>query len=311
MRAWAKSMNLLLIGSCIVLAVGAAASTATYVFLSPTLEGWRAFALNLGTEILGILLTVLLIDAVIRRKEKRDRAWYRRIALQQLRIPLNNHLRLLSDMYKASVERKPDREISNLRGLFSEDYFEQITYFNAMGPSPAAHPMPLSSVSSGAQRRWIPWYQYLSTEVKQFKEEVDRVVDKYALYLDPETLDLLEQLANSPVVMSVGHLPMSATMLLQTWGPQQAYNPFIVEDDARIVRKHTDVFSKVVDIYNKEAPDDRKVLIRNYKMWSDGVAPVVGSSRASYRILENGLHWIPPASPTEQSAETEQNVETE
>lgn len=317
MRAWAKGMNLLLIGSCIVLAVGAAASTATYVFLSPTLEGWRAFALKLGTEILGILFTVLLIEAVIRRKEERDRAWhrrrawYRRIALRQLRIPLNNHLRLLSDMYKASVERKPDREISNLRDLFSEDYFEQITYFNAMGPSPAAHPMPLCSVTSGAQRRWIPWDQFLSTEVKQFKEEVDRVVDKYAMYLDPETMDLLERLANSPVVMSVGHLPMSATMLLQSWGPQQAYNPFIVEDDARIVRKHTDVFSKVVDIYNKEAPDDRKVLIRNYKMWSDGVAPAVGSSRASYRILENGLRWIPPASPTEPSAETEQNVETE
>jgi hypothetical protein len=30
------------------------------------LEGWRGFTLNLATEIVGILLTVGLIDAVIR-----------------------------------------------------------------------------------------------------------------------------------------------------------------------------------------------------------------------------------------------------
>jgi hypothetical protein len=94
-------------------------------------------------------------------------------------------------------------------------------------------------------------------------------------------------------------------------GAQQAYNPFIVEDDERIVRKHTDVFSKVVDIYNKEAADDRKVLVRDKRIWADNVAPAVGSSRASYRILENGLRWIPPASPTEQNVDTEQQVETE
>lgn len=318
LRAWANRGNPLLVGSCIVLALLGAFCLAAYAFvLPPAMAGWRGLALNLGTEILGILLTVLLIDAVIKRKEARDQKRYRRIALQQLRIPLFHHLRLLANMYKASVERKPDREISNLRDLFSEDYFEQITYFNAMGPSPKDVPMSLRAVTLGAQQRWIPWYQYLSTEVKQFKEEVDRVVDKYAMYLDPETLDLLEQLANSPVVFTVSQLPSTATMLSETWGAQQAYNPFIledaedVEDDERVVRKHTDVFSKVVDIYNKEAPDDRKVLIRNYKMWSDGVAPAVGSSRASYRILENGMRWIPPASPKEQSAETEQNVERE
>jgi hypothetical protein len=234
----------------------------------------RGFALNLGTEILGILLTVLLIDAVIRRKEERERAWYRRIALQQLRIPLTKHLQLLSDMYKASVERKPDREISSLGDLFSEDYFEQITYFNAMGPS---------GTSSGVYQPPIRWFQYLKYESEKFREDLERIVDKYAMHLDPDTLDLVEQLANSAFINDGRfHLPMVVTSL-QSSGHQGPYNHFMAEDHTHTVRDHTRVFTKVVGVYNKEAPDDRKVLVRDKRIWADNVAPAVGSSRALYR----------------------------
>jgi len=298
MRDWAKRVNLLLIGSCIVLLVGATSSFATYIILPPSLEGWRTFALNLGTEIVGILLTVLLIDAVIRLKEARDQKRYRRIALQQLRIPLIHHLRLLSNMYKAAVESKPDGEISSLQDLFSEDYFEQITYFNAMGPSPAASP-PLEP--SGKSLPAIPWFQYLNTEVARFKEDLGHIVDKYAMHLDPETLDLLEQLGHSDFVNSVGHLPLTAAML-QGWGHRGAYNPFILEQDRPMMRDHTRVFSKVVDIYNEEAEDERRVLIRG-NIWSDKSAPAVGSSRALYRRSFEGRHRTASDRPTEQSAE--------
>jgi hypothetical protein len=120
------------------------------------------------------------------------------------------------------VERQSDREISSLGDLFSEDYFEQITYFNAMGPSPSAPPADRSSLASGNMPLPIPWYQYLSTQVKQFKEDVERVVDKYAMHLDPETLDLLEQLAKSPFVFTVDHLPMSVktTQMMGHRGPK-------------------------------------------------------------------------------------------
>ena len=103
---------------------------------------------------------------------------------------------------------------------------------------------------------------------------------------------------------------MMATSL-QTWGHQRAYNPFMVEDDTRWVRKHTALRLKVVDIYNKEASDDRKILVRNIRIWSDGWAPAIGSARAPYYRREDGLRWIPLDPPTEQSAETAQNGDTE
>ena len=43
-----------------------------YYALSPALEGWRGFTLNLASEVVGILITVLFIDAVIQRREERE-----------------------------------------------------------------------------------------------------------------------------------------------------------------------------------------------------------------------------------------------
>jgi hypothetical protein len=310
MRGWPKQVNLLLLGSYVLLSIGAAASFAFYILLPTSLEGWRAFGLSLGTEIVGILLTVLLIDAVIRRKEARDQERYRRIALRQLRIPLTHHLRLLSNMYKASVERKPDREIASLQDLFSEDYFEQITYFNAMGPSPAAPP-PLDPDFLAKDKRPppIPWYQYLSTEVEHFKKDLEDVVDNYGRHLDPDTLDLLAQLSRSGFVNSVGHLPLTATML-RGWGHQGAHNPFVVEPDMPLMRDHARAFSKLVDIYNEEAPDDRKVRIRG-NIWSDNSAPAIGSSRAPYSREAPGQRTAGKGRETEQNSETEQSADTE
>ena len=267
---------------------------AAFVFLPGLTEGWRAFFLNMGTEIVGIGLVIALIDTVIRRREERQRKRYRSVALQQLRLPLKNHLRLLSDMYKASVERKPDSEIASLDDLFNEDYFEQITYFNAMGPSGA---------SSGVYQPPIPWFQYLKYESEKFREDLERVVDKYAMHLDPDTLDLVEQLANSAFI-NHGRFQLPVMVAnLQSSGHQGTYNPFMAEHHMHTVRDHTRVFTKVVDIYNMEAPDDRKVLVRDKRIWADNVAPAVGSSRALYRRSDESERQAATDRQTDEGAE--------
>jgi hypothetical protein len=292
-RVFGERKNALL-WSYLALAVAGVGCFAAFMFLPGLTEGWRAFFLNMGTEIVGIGLVIALIDTVIRRREERQRKRYRSIALQQLHLPLKNHLRLLSDMYKASVERKLDSEIASLEDLFSEDYFEQITYFNAMGPSGA---------SSGVYQPPIPWFQYLKHESDKFREDLERIVDKYAMHLDPDTLDLVEQLANSAFINDGRfHLPMVVTSL-QSSGHQGPYNHFMAEDHTHTVRDHTRGFTKVVGVYNKEAPDDRKVLVRDKRIWADNVAPAVGSSRALYRRSDESKRQAATDRQTDQGAE--------
>jgi hypothetical protein len=131
---------------------------------------------------------------------------------------------------------------------------------------------------------------------------LERIGDKYAMYLDPDTLDLLEQLANSYFVFYVSTLRSSVDMR-RSMGYQGTLNPFIVEQDMPIVGDNVRVFSELVDIYNREAPDDRKVVV-SANIWRDDIAPAVGSSRAVYRRREEAGERSPRvSSQTEQGAE--------
>ena len=153
-----------------------------YYALSPALEGWRGFTLNLASEVVGILITVLFIDAVIQRREEREQRRYRSVSLQQLRLPLKQHLLLLFDIYKASVEQKPDREISRVEDLFSDDYQTQLTRFDFASEG------PMVLIGVGGDQK-VPWFDYLRQEVGKFKDDLNRILDKYAFYLDPDTLN--------------------------------------------------------------------------------------------------------------------------
>jgi hypothetical protein len=235
--------------------------------------------LSVGTNILVIIIAFMLVDRVIKQREEQERDKYRAVALRQLRIPLNQHLRLLSNMYKASVERKPDTEISNLDDLFNEDYFEQIAHFDVGRPGPA---------SGGVGQPALPWFQYLYLEVEKFKEDLERVADRYAGYLGADTADVVEELLHSPFVGYIRSLPTLATTLrnpplsgMPPWsGALNLLHPHTLSE-------HTRLFSKLVDVYNENALDDRKVVVSD-GMWSDNAHPHIGSARVPFTRENSG-----------------------
>jgi hypothetical protein len=272
-----------------VLAILTALCLSIYVVLPIVLpgapQGWRDFLLSVGTNILVIIIVFILVESVIRQrearerdKEKQERDKYRAIALRRLRSPLSQHLRLLSDMYKASVERKPDRQITNLDDLFNEDYFEQIAHLDLGRPGPA---------SSGIGRPAIPWFQYLDLKVGEFREDLERVADRYAGYLGADTADVVEELLHSQFVGYIRSLPTLVTSLrnppmakMPPWsGALNLLHP-------HVLREHTRLFSRLVDACNAYAPDNRKVEFRD-RMWSNKSHPLIGSARVPF-TGENG-----------------------
>jgi len=46
----------------------------------------------------------------------------------------------------------------------------------------------------------IPWFQYLNLRVGDFREDVERVADRYAGYLGADTADVVEELLHSQFV---------------------------------------------------------------------------------------------------------------
>lgn len=226
--------------------------------------------LNLATEMLGILFTVVFIDSVIRRREERQRRRYRSIALQQLRFPLSQHSRLLFNLYKASVERKPERKISGMEDLFDADYFEQIVYLDLAKPGPVTPPMI-----------WAEWVRH---ETGRFKDDLGRVVDKYAMYLDPDTLDVAERLISSSFINVADSFPTILTMWKQE-GHQFPTN--LLGGLSELMLEHTTAFCELVEVYNAEAPDDRKVAFGEH-MWRNDTEPLIGSGRVADHPTDAG-----------------------
>lgn len=94
--------------STYVLAATFIALLSAYLYSTRFGPDWlKDVSLNVGTEVLGILLTVMLIDAVIRRKDQTERDRVVKVAFAQLRIGLQQHIGVLQSMYKASISHPP------------------------------------------------------------------------------------------------------------------------------------------------------------------------------------------------------------
>ena len=251
-----------------------------FVLLPPLLEGWRGFALNLATEIVGILLTVFLIDAVLRRREDREQARYRSLALRQLWRPLNRQADLFSNIYKASAERRPKREISSVSELFDEDYFNAIERLDATAAS--------GTVRGVMDQEGMPWYECIDQEMSGFKEALGHMIDKYAMYLDPDTIDVVERLIDSNFINvgRLGRIVVENARQMGLQGPVPMAFMALGNDADSPIRKYTDDLVELVKIYDETAAGDKKVRIPD-PAWRDDISPQVGSARIPDELIRD------------------------
>lgn len=239
-------------------------------FINPENSFLKDFSLNLSVEIIGIFLTIFLINKVIEIKDENERKKLEQIAFKQLKIPLGKHFRLLFNIYKASVISKPNLDINSMEDLFSNDYYSELKYFDFSKPAP-------SIVS-------MTWSYYLSQECEEFKGALDRTIDKYSQFLESDVIDLLERMINSGFLTHI--LRVQRLMEIDsTLGFSRQYNSFQIAEfhsthlDYLDFRKaYIQDFTKLIDIFNSVVPDDRQIKYSD-RLWDNGVAPRIGSAR--------------------------------
>lgn len=230
--------------------------------------GWlRDLSLNVGTEVFGIVLTVFLIDAVIRRNEVRERRRVRRVAFQQLRIPLIHHLTVLQQMYKAAIFNPPERQPVEVRELFTDSYFVQVAFLDFSKPAPVDSVVPLQ------------WFDWLRMEATNFKAALGRTIEKYATFLEGGSVELLEGLINSHFLSLLIQVPAVRDTDIRE-NTRRSYNVLSGEGMVEFVREYVDKFSSLVELYNAAVLDNEKVRMDD-QFWRNDIAPVFGSGRLS------------------------------
>lgn len=248
-----------------VLIVLFAVSVGAFLFGSKSDQQWvKDLSLNVGTEIMGILLTVFLIDTVIRRNEAKKRARAKALAFQQLRIPLLHQISVLQGLYKASVTNLPEKLPVELEELFGPSYFVQIAFLDFSKPAPLASTTPLQ------------WFDYLKLEAEKFRLSLSRTIEKYAVFLEVNEIELLEELINSSFLSMIEQATaIRAVDIKESY--KGTYNLFGGQGMDSLVKEYTAWFTQLVAIHNSVSPDNRLSVMAD--LWRKDFAPQVGSAR--------------------------------
>jgi hypothetical protein len=237
-----------------------------YVYGTASDTRWVADpSLNLGANVFGILLTVFLIDGAIRRNETWERRRIRKIAFQQLRRPMLRHLQVIYGMYKAAAVQAPEVRSADIPGLFDEHYFAELAFLDFSKPAPVSSPVPMQ------------WFDYLSIAVSEFKADLGRTVDRYAMFLDAESVNLIETLINSVFIALLQQVPAIRDLGRRGQAVPSA-NIWAGEGMAVIVRDYVAGFVALVELHNRIVGDEQP-LTPNEDLWRNDVAPTFGSGR--------------------------------
>ena len=237
----------------------------TIVYFSCNSEELKSFTLNLITEIIGILVTILLIDQALRSKEKREKDKIIKSAFVQFKRPANEFLYLLLRIYKATCESKPENLNNNYKDIFSTNhFFETIQYLDFKLEAPV---IPRQQ-----------WSQYVYNEVTNFKKEIDKILDKYVFVFDSHIIGELESLNNSSIlqIISIGMMVQQAD--IQINHQRENLNLLAGEQVIDELKKFLNKLFNLIDYFNDILKQNDEFKTSDI-VWDDNQAPKISSGR--------------------------------
>lgn len=129
------------------------------------------FGLNAFTETLGIIVTVLIVDQLIKNQEFRKSLPLRAAAYEDVRLLISRIVSFWDGAYKQAV---PLPTPATVEELFTEARFNEIAQFLDLDSKPNVIPART-------------WWQHLPEQQKDFIERGERILERHAGNLEPQT----------------------------------------------------------------------------------------------------------------------------
>ena len=222
------------------------------------IEIWlKHFSANLFTTIIGIWITVLCIDQIIKKKEQRERNRFLNIAYLEISRALNFYLFYLNRIYKVSSKEKP---------VFKETYDEM---YNSEHFRDA---FMNCDFTRNAEYSNCTWGQFIHSKTEDLINIVDLIISKYSFILDVDTLSRLELLKGSPwlLVSSQMENPEGKRDVIYKY-----YNEFL---------NQLFIIAKIITVISN---NPRYSLFYDNGSWDDSSFDKIGSARLTNYSFEN------------------------
>ena len=222
------------------------------------IEIWlKQFSANLFTTIIGIWITVLCIDQIIKKKEQRERNRFLNIAYLEISRALNFYLFYLNRIYKVSSKEKP---------VFKETYDEM---YNSEHFRDA---FMNCDFTRNAEYSNCTWGQFIHSKTEDLINIVDLIISKYSFILDVDTLSRLELLKGSPwlLVSSQMENPEGKRDVIYKY-----YNEFL---------NQLFIIAKIITVISN---NPRYSLFYDNGSWDESSFDKIGSARLTNYSFEN------------------------
>src|SRR5215204_1578955 len=224
------------------------------VFLFPALGGTDPgqFLPNLVTELIGIILTVAVVDGLLPAREEADKRARAALAYHRMKPVTESLFEPLSYMILGVQPKRPAENIESVEELLSANLINELEFLD---PEALLDPK-----APKVARRVVTAFEELANSAAQ-------AVDNYGLYIPYKYLRLLEDLLPAKH-LSITQIPQfsevetpHATLVARDLGRREMRNKANKEliDYCRQVRSLVNEHNKLVDEHNRDASSDQKI----------------------------------------------------
>lgn len=234
-------------------------------FVALALDYWlvsipfiQEYAPNFFTEILGIAITVFVIEKLFEYEQNKDHARVKKIGLEKLQKEIWEIAYLLSQMIKSTLPA--NTKIEDLPTTYADILKSNLTlnikYLDFQKNAPVV-----------PRRNWFTHiYQVLDRAFK----EIDEIVDTYIPFLTPEEIEKIEQLRKNILLdMLVKVYPLPQILHEHGKATSNLSNLISIEDPS--VDKSFKDIASIISFFKVKTPS---------QIWDQTTEPKFGASRA-------------------------------
>ncbi len=144
-------------------------------------EKTKDFGLNFFTEILGVFITVFIIDKLIQNREEKRNLPQKLAAYEDVRLYISRYISFWTNTFRECV---PEEDPETLEDFFSEKGMPKILNYLYMDSEPNVTPP-------------TKWWDWLVHNAREFKETGAKILDRHSNNLDPVAYGYIHQLTES------------------------------------------------------------------------------------------------------------------
>ena len=224
------------------------------------------YLINVSVEILGSIVTLIVIDIYLSKNEKKIATKREQIIWTLVKPILRENLSVLFSMYKSTTtKRGANYKTEELSKFFTEDYAKTIQHLNIYSEAPI-YPDAI-------------WLNYLINKFTGLNNNYNSLLEKYSNQMEPELVELIEEIKNSSFhsnIISIMPTLINFTISNNMKVPKDFFSQ--VFDYEYCIKAYLTSINKIINLSAENEIMHNFFEIED-QIWREDVAPLIGSSK--------------------------------